>query len=311
MPILPEALDGVSSGVNLDNEGPLPDMFPNSRIATGTGQVGASIVPEGNLPDEARGDDGGVEPDVAEPRLGEKRKAGLQNRINTLVRTKYEAQNENNQLRSQLAAMTEQMQQLQGVVSRLPTSRVQPSANVAGDIFAGGAGEADSVGRSTPDVGSIVEAAIQRAVAPLYESQRRIFGHAQQNARWAEVFEDVAGEFPDLRDPNSELRQAYVMLEQARPDLAVLEDKPRILAIMARGIVADQRREEKTMAAKKRAAAVHVPVPQAGGDAVEADVVQNKSVRSAVEQARERMRNGVSDRQDYKLLRLYGSRVRA
>jgi len=306
-PIAPEALDGVSSGMNLD-DGPPPDMFPTSRIASGTGQVGDSIVPEGNLPDESRGE---IEPEVSEPQPGAKRKAGLQNRINTLVRVKYETQNENNQLRSQLAAVTQEMQQLRGVVSRLPTSRAQPPVNASGDIFAGGAGEADSAGRLAPDVGSIVEAAIQRAVAPLYESQRQIFGHAEQNARWAQVFEDVAGEFPDLRDPNSELRQAYIMLEQARPDLAAIEDKPRILAIMARGIVADQRREEKTMAAKKRAAAVHVPVPQGGGDTVEADVVQNKSVRSAVEQARERMRNGTSDRQDYKLLRLYGSRVRA
>jgi hypothetical protein len=286
----------LQGGHDLDASPPEPLDGPRSEqstIAQPTGQIQREEAPE------AQPDPSGAPP---QPQEGQARRTGIQERINKLVRQRNEKSEENSRLLQEIAALRDSIGGLKDRVA-LPNSSAAPPANVGFNADPWAGGRAEPQGAQTPgDIAGIVEAAIAKAVAPLYQKAAVDQASTERRGQHEVAFQEAARDYPELLTPTSELRQVFNALYDNRPDVAQLPDAPLIIANMARGILADQRRGEQRVAADKRAAAVHVPTPAATDRPVGGG--PSKTLVDAVEAAKQRIRQGGKSFQDYKLLRM-------
>jgi hypothetical protein len=304
----------VQAGQNLDDNPVLPGLFEESKIQSSQiveesagAPPGDELTPQNAYPTQAG--------EVLEPEDGtsSRRQSGIDKRIAKITRRRHEAEEKNLALQSQLAAVTTQLAAVQGQLNQLQKPTVAPTTvqrgTVEGDDIYAGSGETPPA-PAQPDVVGVVKAAIQEAVAPLYQKIAADSKRDETRAQHEASFMDVAEDYPDLAKHNSQLRAVFNDLFDNTPHLDALPDKPRIVATMARGLLADQRRGEQSSAARKRAAAVHTPTPAAAD--LESDVPGlSKTAGEAIEAAKKRVRESQADFQDYKLLRLAGMKQAA
>jgi hypothetical protein len=300
-----EVKDGV--GTNLEDTPVLPkfDTFRQdpaynpSAIAGPTGQV----IREGDEGPADNAAEEGAEAPGAKPGRGSR----LQERIGRLTRARREAENSRDQIGSQLAAVLAQNQEL---MSQLVQSRAAPvaapSATTAGSgPFAGGENAGGAVPITAADVLRIVEGSVQRALAPVVQSQQGSSRAAATRVAHERSFAEAAAEYPDLRDPDTDLRKTFNELyDNSDEDFVMRPDAPYRLALEARALLADERRSEQRTARRKVAAGVHVPTPTATD--TEVSVGETRVVKEGVDAAKQRMRLGQATFDDYKIIRLAG-----
>lgn len=307
---MPLDFSDTSGGQNLDDNPVLPGLFEESKITSsqiveggGGGEPGPELTPQNA--------EGLPEGEVLDPGSDDgtpKRQSGLDKRIAKLVRKRHEAEEKNIALQSQLAAMTQQLAAVQGQISHLQKPTVAPTTfqkgSVDGDDIYGGS-EGPGQAPAQPDVVGVVKAAIQEAVAPLYQQIAADRQAAQTRTAHEASFAEVIEDYPDLAKPDSAMRKVFNQLYDSMPELDAVPHKPQLVATMARGLLADQRKGEQSSAARKRAAAVHTPTPAAAD--LNSDVPGlSKTAAEAIANAKKRIRENQADFQDYKLLRLAG-----
>lgn len=252
-----------------------------------------SVVPREAVPDEPAAAPAPKEPDEGP------RKTAIQARIDRLIRRKGQAETERDALRSQLDGVSRELASLRASLASVnkPTSAPAPSPGLFGD---GTERPAAPAAGAPQDISGLVEAAVQKAMAPFAAQASEARKLSELRAAHEAVFAEVAQDFPELKDQTSELRQTFNIIFDSRADLQALPDAPAIVANMARGLLADQRRAEQKQSAAKRAAGIHTPTP------VVTDPAPDKFTKiadKAIEDARERMRSGVGGTADYALLR--------
>lgn len=255
--------------------------------------MSGSVVPREPLPTEPRQATAPTEPDEGT------RKTALQARIDRLVRKKGQAETERDAFRSQLEGVTKELASLRASLASVnkPTSAPAPSPGLFGDAAEHPAAPAAS---AVPDISGLVEAAVQKALAPLTAKAAEAARISELRAAHEAVFAEIVEDFPELKDQQSELRKTFNVIFDSRQDLQQLPDAPAIVANIARGVLADQRRAEQKQSAAKRAASIHTPTPVVAEPPADKF---SKIAEKAVEDARERMRAGIGGSADYALLR--------
>jgi hypothetical protein len=157
----------------------------------------------------------------------------------------------------EIAAATQQENtELKNMILNL-TSTVEglkqsaPTANPPSDPFSSSA---------APPAGGFdaqMTAAIERALSPITKRLEADDAQEALRQKQAAVFQEVAAKMPALRDQTSEDYQLFEKLYNARADLQLIADAPRIVAEMTRGILSDQRAENRVFdEAKARASSV-------------------------------------------------------
>lgn len=307
------SLDGSSPGdtkdavgTNLEDTPVLPgfDTFRDdpqynpSKIAGPTGQA----IREGD--EEPAGGDNAAAEGADAPKTS--RTSRLQERIGRLTRARREAEDSRDQLGSQLAAVLAQNQEL---MSQLVASRAAPAAapaSTAGsEPFAGGESRSGAIPITAVDVQRIVEGTVRRALAPVVEAQQGSQAAANTRVAHERSFADATVDYPELRDQESDLRKTFNELyDNSDADFLRRSDAPYRIAIMARGLLADEKRSEQRQARRKVGASVHVPTPTAT-DGIESGA-PSKTVQDGVAAAKQRLRLGQGTFDDYKLIRLAG-----
>jgi hypothetical protein len=302
--------DNTTYGQNLDDT-PSQPLFGASDIGnSGAGHISPMDEPQESAVQEDQ--DAGLETDAPKPA---KRRSRLQDRISRLVQQRNDRSTEAESLRDQLASVNSELQALRTQVSRLPAPAAAPSTSPGTDhSFLSGEGLNEEEGNQSPpapaqqgDLRSIVQGELARALKPIIDSTRANSEKEARVRKHQASFAETAQDYPELADPNSEIRVIFDQIYDGRPDLQRLDDAPAVIAPMARGILADQKRSEQAQAGKKRAASIHVPQPAA----VEAEPGQAKlsaSAAEALDLAKKRIRDNVADFNDYKLIRLAGQR---
>lgn len=117
-------------------------------------------------------------------------------------------------------------------------------------------------GSNDVDIGEIVAAAVAGAMEPIKDElsvmkksrEGDLLVTQQQNS-----FNIAAQQYPDLKDPNSELSKVADQLFKSRGDLANLADAPMVISSMAKGILADARQVQAGVVDQKRKAAIEKP----------------------------------------------------
>lgn len=241
---------------------------------------------------EQTGSDSAAKPDEGA------RKTAIQARIDRLTRKTHQATSERDNLRDEVSKLREQIAALsQAPPARAPATAPRPTGPF-GQVEDPAAAPSEL---PSTDIAGVVKAEIQKALAPWTRQ-------AAEQARMSELrqaheaaFAREVEEFPDLKNPDSDLRKVFNEIYDGRPDLQVIPDAPAIIANMARGVLADQRRAEQKQTAAKRTATVHAPIPQA---APLPEQALQRVAEKATNDAWDRMRNGVGGEGDYKLLRM-------
>lgn len=155
-------------------------------------------------------------------------------------------------LQSRLAAIEEQLGSLSSVVSN--AAKPQSKSDDSDDVWPK---RKQSVNKD--DIGDLIATAVAKAVQPLADSIKQDRENDTIKDAQGKSFALAVQQYPDLKDPNSELSQIADKLFNARPDLAVLADAPMVISSMAKGILADTRAVNKEVAEHKRNAAVEKP----------------------------------------------------
>lgn len=175
-------------------------------------------------------------------------------RLATLIGENKDA---DNGLQSRLSTIEQQISSLAAAISN--SGGKQPSGNDS---------DADDniwpQRKSKPkgdDIAALVNAAVQDAIAPVVKKfterdQADIIKNQQQAS-----FNAAVAQYPDLKDPASDLSQMADKLYQNRLDLASLPDAPMIISSMAKGILADTRAVNAEVREHKRNAAVQDTKP--------------------------------------------------
>lgn len=284
-----------------DAEGVVRDS-QSPRITSGS----AILTPSSQSQDAPT--QGDSEP-LPEPQTeGGVRKTGLQSRIDRLVRQKHQTASERDALKDEVSGLR---QQLAGLQSALASATVRAPA--ASSRLGGDDGEPSGVpaflaapkrdgGAGASDISGLIREEIQKAISPLVQRNAMEEKIAKLREAHEASFVEAAEIFPDLRDQKSELRQVFNSLYDSRTDIAQLPDAPMLLAHMARGAVADQRRAEQRVAERKRGAALHVPQPVADPSGLS----ETKIKASAVAEAKQKLRSGLGTLADYKVIREAG-----
>jgi len=281
---------------------PLPELFEKTSIGHGGAvqptPMETPLTQEQSTPTEN-------EEKVA------KRKNRLQERISRLVSQRNAGNDEAAGLRTQLASMQAEITALRTQGTSLPVTAAAPPVDRRETLSFLGA-EDQAVTEQTPppavgqqDIAAMIQVGIERALKPIVTQTREAAELAERQRNQHASFDAVTVDYPDLADPDSELRQVFNTIFDGNDDLKKLGNAPEIIAPMARGILADEKRSEQVKTGRKRAASVHVPQPAT----VDVDPDQKtlpKSMQDAIALAKERVRNGSKDFNDYKLVRLAG-----
>lgn len=307
------ALDGSSPGDIGDNvdqlpDGPLPTVeswdLPDSRAnisSTSAPDQSAEteIVPaEETQPNLVlEGQDAPISPSQPQP---QRRKRSAEDRINQLTARYRQEQDENVQLRNQVAYLTQIME------TRL---NPQPAPGLRASMSADAATSADLLanpqGTIPPGAHDArgIEEAIQRAVAPLVQRVDSQDASMRRTSLHNESFARAAEEFPELLQRNSEARQYFDRLYSSHP-LATLDDGPEQIAFMVRGVLESAKRDSVGQPQRKMAAAVHIPSPSAT-DLPTTSAAQQKN-ETAYEQGVRALRRGDRSLAAYRAVRMAG-----
>jgi hypothetical protein len=158
-------------------------------------------------------------------------------------------------LQSRMSGIEQQIQDLTAALTATPKAQ---SGGSSDDVW-----PKRKTGGDT-DIAALVAEAVTKAVAPITEElgvikNDRVVSKVKeaQNAS----YNIAVQQFPDLKDPNSDLAKMAESLYQNRRDLAGLEDAPMVLASMAKGILADTRAVNEKVVQQKKDAAVTSPNP--------------------------------------------------
>jgi hypothetical protein len=281
--------DGVEQTMSLDDNPVMEPLFPKKPLIDENADPGDVDV--------ADGQEVGTKDEEA-PKGN--RKDALLARIGKLTRQKYEQQNENETLRSQIASLTSHVNKLQ---EQLVGS--SPRAEKSALSFLPEKQDDQTSRGDENDLASIVRREVQEALRPITAERQEMSAqqalYAKHQAQMPALFED----YPELQKTDSDLQVAFSQIYDSSPELRRLENAPVIIAAMARGVVADAKRDEQNRAARKRAAGVHTVVPE-HSDVPADERKLTGNVQKALQEARERLRNGIADQDDYKLVRQYG-----
>ncbi len=183
------------------------------------------------------------------------RRRSAQERIAGLVRQNHKQADENQELRTMIGRLNDQVNQLLNqprAAAPQPSSLIQTAPNLAADPLAGLLGSGVASASSAPlapaaappaqpalsalDVARIVDSAIEA------RDQRQRADQARAASFFSEQeasFQRAAEELPALRDGRTQARQLFNQLFNASP-LRQLPNGPEHVAMQVRGLLADE-----------------------------------------------------------------------
>lgn len=229
-------------------------------------------------------------------RAGRKRSA--EERIRKLVGRYHQKTDENAVLREEIGTLSSQMTQLQkailsGAVPAQPSQGLMSNPNVTPG--------------SEPDLETRIAQRVEAALAPIMQTVTNNSRQAQLNAAHGESVAEAIEDFPDLADPKSKFAQQFRQLFTQSP-LRELADGPYQVAMQVRGILADEKANERAVASRKRAAVVHTPTPQIPEQVASAG--PSAQEKSAYASAMQKFRSGTYEFSDYKTIRVLRDRYK-
>lgn len=222
-----------------------------------------------------------------------RRKRSAEERIRKLVGRYHQKADENAVLREEIGNLSNQMAQLQKAVlsGAVPT---QPSNGLMTNPLGNTPG-------AEPDLEQRITQRVEALLAPIVQTVTNNSRQAQLNSAHGESVAEAIEDFPDLADPKSKFAQQFRQLFAQSP-LRELADGPYQVAMQVRGILADEKAQERTVAARKRAAVVHTPVPQIPEQS--AAVGPSTQEKQAYASAMQKFRSGTYEFSDYKTIRV-------
>jgi hypothetical protein len=192
----------------------------------------------------------------------------VEDRIAAIVGQRNQAQGQVTSLQTENAVLAEKLASLEQKISQVQTNMVsEPSSEqrldrlLAADQTISAEGKPTARAKDGPDIAALVAAAVSKAISPITEkidkAEQQSVLKTQHNVSFSKAVELV----PELLDKDSEVSKTAERLWQGRPDIANLPDAPLVFAQIAKGIVADVRKVDKTVTDRKRQAAVQSPAP--------------------------------------------------
>lgn len=193
----------------------------------------------------------------------------IEERIAALVGQRDDASAKSAQLAQNNQAL---QQQIDALTKQVQTFAQQSALPSDGDLVTQLLREAEAPPRSeaspkkttlsADDIARVVKASVEASLQPIQERIAEDQQTQQLRSAQARSFNVAAGQMPDLLERESELSQLTERLFTERADLANLPDAPLLLATVAKGILADAKKVDKVVDARKRQAAVNRPPSQ-------------------------------------------------
>lgn len=284
---------------------PPPGAQPAAPYEDARGVAGASIEP--GLTEPVLEGQAAPEPEQAPPSA--QRRRTLLDRVNQLTGRYRQTERENDDLKNQIAALSDQIRQQNESMLRLSTPRPAPVQTGSAFLDVGSSTPAEGGSNMNPPVmdPNVIGQIVARSMAPLNERlQRTEEAQALRNSHEAS-FAEVLREYPEFGKLDTDQRVLFDQLYQSHP-LRSLPDAPAQIALMVKGLLSDQRGEDRRVASRKRAAAVHTPNPDVSDILPESENARAGRILNSARQAYARGDNSFDTYRAMRLAQIQRSR---
>lgn len=183
----------------------------------------------------------------------------LEERINQLISATKSAESQVAEQKVENADLKSAIAELSAQVTQLATQGSAPAAKSSPSDPFSSPGTVDT--GAPGDVNAMIQQAVTSALQPITQKLEASDARVVTQTKQQTVFQEVATQFPALRDTSSQEFQVFARIYNERPDLQALPDAPRVIAEMTRGILSDQRTEDRLQGIQKTRASTGPGLP--------------------------------------------------
>ncbi len=197
---------------------------------------------------------------TSDPNAGTQKKESnpLEDRINQLLSAAKAAESQVTEQKVENADLKSAIAELSSQVTQLAAQGSAPAASSPPDPFS----SPGVVKEGAPgDINAMIQQAVTSALQPITQRLQETDERGVTQSKQQTVFQEVATQFPALRDTNSQEFQVFARIYNERPDLQKLPDAPRVIAEMTRGILSDQHTEDRIQSIQKTRASTAPGLP--------------------------------------------------